>query len=77
MEKIKDATITNDLIRYRLINEIKLSGLTYTEIAKRVGISITMISQYKSTKKMPTLENFARICQVLNLDANYILGLTD
>ena len=68
------AKVTNDIIRQRLIQEIDESGLTYFEIAKRVGVSATMITQYK-TRKMPSLETFARICEVLDLDANYILGL--
>ncbi len=75
--KSKDATITNKIIKERFVQELKNTELTYLEIGKRVGISASLLSQYKNTKKMPTLENFARICQVLELDANYILGLED
>ena len=38
MSDIKKATISNELIRKRLIKEIELSGLTNTAIAKKVGI---------------------------------------
>ena len=69
--------ITNDLIKERLNKEIKVSGLTSSEIARRVGVSPTMLTQYRTTKKMPSLETFARICKVIDADANYILGLTD
>ena len=75
--KSKNATITNKLIKERFVRELENCELTFLEIGKRVGISPTMLTQYKNTKKMPTLENFARICQVLELDANYILGLED
>ncbi len=73
----KKATITIETIRSRLNQEIKLSGLSNTEIADKVGISRTMLSQYKGTAKMPSLENFARICEIIGCDANYVLGLTD
>ena len=66
-----------ELIRKRLIEEIDASGMSYAEIAKRVGVNRTNISQYKNTKKLPTVETLARICEVIGADSNYILGLTD
>ena len=62
-------------IKTRLSEEIKNSGLTTIEIANRVGVSPEMITQYKTTKKLPKLDTFARLCKELDLDANYILGL--
>ncbi len=64
------------LIKQRLIEEIKHSGLTTVEIAKLVGISPEMVTQYCTTKKLPKLDTFAKLCKELDLDANYILGLT-
>ena len=49
--------------------------LKVTEIAKKVGVSPEMITQYKTTKKLPKLDNFAKLCKELDFDANYILGL--
>ena len=65
-----------ELIKERLCEELKNSGLTTIEIAKRVGISPEMITQYKTTKKLPKLDTFAKLCKELDLDANYVLGLT-
>lgn len=62
-------------IKNRLSDEIKNSGLTTVEIAKRVGVSPEMITQYKTTKKLPKLDTFAKLCVELDLDANYILGI--
>lgn len=61
-------------IKDRLSEELNNSGLTTIEIAKRVGVSPEMITQYKTTKKLPKLETFAKLCRELDLDANYILG---
>lgn len=61
----------------RLFEEIKASGLTYSEIAKQVGISPVMLTQYKTLYKLPSLETFAKICSVIGASADYILRLTD
>lgn len=62
------------IIKTRLSEELKNSGLTTIEIAKRIGVSPEMITQYKTTKKLPKLDTFAKLCKELDLDANYILG---
>lgn len=64
-------------IKYRIKEEIKNSGLTTVEIAKRVGISPEMVTQYVTTKKLPKLDTFARLCKELDVSADYILGLSD
>ena len=62
------------IIKKRLSEELRNSGLTTIEIAKRIGVSPEMITQYCTTKKLPRLDTFAKICKGLDLDANYILG---
>ena len=67
----------NSIIKTRLSEELKNSGLTTVEIARLIGISPEMVTQYRTTKKMPKLDTFAKLCKELDLDANYILGLTE
>lgn len=64
------------IIKAKLSEELKNCGLTTVEIARRIGVSPEMITQYKTTKKLPKLDTFARLCKELDLDANYILGIT-
>lgn len=64
-----------EIIKKRLSEELKNSGFTTIEIAKRVGVSPEMITQYTTTKKLPKLDIFAKLCKELDLSANYILGL--
>ena len=66
-----------DLIKQRLSQELKASNYTTAEIARKVGISPEMVTQYSTTKKLPRLDTFARICKELDLSANYILGLDE
>lgn len=67
----------NKIIKERLSEEITNSGLTTVEIAKKIGVSPEMVTQYKTTKKLPKLDTFAKLCKELDLDANYILGLME
>ena len=62
-------------IKARLREEIKRGGMTTVELARRVGVSSEMITQYCTTKKLPRLDTFARLCQVLDVSADYILGI--
>ena len=64
------------MIKQRLVEELNSCRLTTTEIAKRVGVSPEMITQYRTTKKLPKLDTFAKLCKELDLDAAYILGMT-
>ena len=66
-----------ETIKKRLREEIKASGLTTVEIATKIGVSPEMITQYTTTKKLPRLDTFARLCKELDLSADYILGLED
>lgn len=65
------------IIKKRLSEELTNSGLSTIEIAKRIGVSPEMITQYRTTKKLPKLDTFAKLCKELDLDANYILGLKE
>lgn len=66
-----------ELIKQRLKEELNACPLTKAEVAARVGVSPEMITQYVTTKKLPKLDTFARLCKELDLSADYILGLKD
>ena len=61
----------------RLIEEIRASGLTQKEIAKRMGVNYFSIGSYKNSNGLPNLETFTKLCRVIGADTNYVLGLTD
>ena len=61
----------------RLREEIQQSGITTVELAKKVGVSPEMITQYYTTKKFPSLETFYKLCKALDISADYLLGLNN
>ena len=64
--------ITLEQIRERLIQEIKVSGMSYTDIANKLNISRSSISHYVRGDILPALDTLANLCQILDLDADYI-----
>ena len=69
--------ITLDKIRVHLIEAIKQSGISQTALAKQIGIGQQTISEYLHGKSMPALDTFAKLCAVLDLDANEILCVSE
>jgi len=69
--------ITLSKIRNKLIEAIQVSGMTLTELSKRLGITVQTVSCYVHGKKMPALDTFANLCAILELDANDILCLNE
>lgn len=67
--------ITLAQIQKRLAEAITQSGLTYSEIARQLGIRHQQISCYVRGQKMPALDTLANLCKILDLDANEILCL--
>lgn len=62
-------------IRNNLIEAIKTSGFTQTQIAEKLNIKQQTVSQYLSGRAMPSLDTFANLCVLLDLDANEILNI--
>lgn len=68
-------TLTN--IREKLINAINNSGMKQIEIATKLGIRQSVVSDYLRGKKMPALDTFANLCKVLDVDPADILCTND
>lgn len=67
--------ITLEEIQKKLAESIKYSGMSQTEIARKIGVKQQQISSYLYGKTLPALDTLANLCQVLDLDANEILCL--
>ncbi len=69
--------ITLDQIQIRIAESIKQSNMTQTAIANALNIKQQTIACYLAGKAMPALDTLSNLCKLLDLDANYILCLTD
>ena len=66
-----------EVFKKRLLEALEDSKMSKTEIAKQIGVSPEMITQYFTTKKLPKLDTFTKICKTWEVSADYLLGLKD
>lgn len=52
-------------------------GYTIEQFADMVGISKSTLGYYENDKRMPDIEILARIANVLNVNADYLIGRTN
>ncbi len=71
--KIFFIMIEAETIKKRLSESIKESGINQSSIAKLIHVKQQTISHYVHGDIMPSLDTFANLCAVLDLDANEIL----
>lgn len=64
-------------IQTRLRECIKQSHLTQKEIAKQIGVSFQTVSKYMREDIFPALDTFAKLCKVLDVSSDYILGIEE
>lgn len=63
--------------RERLIQELKNCGLTQKQLAEKLNIDPANITNWKTGRNIPSLEIFYELCKILDVSADYLLGLTD
>ena len=59
---------------YRLRKEHNLSS---QELAKRIGVTYTSVSHYEHDKRMPSRITAEALCDVFNVDLDYLYCKTD
>ena len=64
-------------IQKRLREVIKNSGIEQKEIAKLIGVSPQTVSKYMCKDIFPALDTLAKLCRVLDVSSDYILGICD
>ena len=64
-------------IQKRSREEIRNSGIPQREIAAAIGVSAQTDSRYMTDNIFPSLDTLARLCKLLDISADYILGLND
>ena len=52
----------------------KNAGLTQTDVAKKLNLSVSMVSAWESGIRTPKLDTILRICNAIGCDASEILN---
>ena len=73
--EIKDLDLQN--IQKRLRKAIKESGIPQKEIAALIGVSAQTVSKYMKADIFHALDTLAKLCKVLDVSADYILGIDE
>ena len=60
-------------IQQQIAEAIKQSGMTQTEVGKKLGVSQQSISHYVKGDKLPALDTLANLCVLLDVDPSDIL----
>ena len=61
----------------RLVVELKSSRLTQKQIAEKLHVDPANITNWKKGTNIPSLEVFYELCKILDVSADYLLGLSD
>lgn len=64
-------------IQMRLREVIKNSPYSQKHIAEVVGVSPQTVSKYMTQDIFPALDTLAKLCALLDVRSDYILGLSD
>ena len=60
-----------------LINEKQKLGISQNVIAEKLEVSKSVLSEWASGKKKPSLKNLCNLSQYFGVSADYLLGITD
>ena len=61
------------IIQDRIIETIKYSGLTQTQLAKKLNVSQSAVAHYVSKDILPSLDTLAKLCIICDVSPEYIL----
>lgn len=64
-------------IQKRLREAITQSGINQKEIAAKIGVSAQTVSKYMTCDVFPNLDTLARLCTVLDVSSDYLLGIKE
>ncbi len=61
----------------RIVEELKGCSLSQREIAEKLHIDPANITNWKKGKNLPSLQTLFDLCRLLEISADYLLGLED
>lgn len=65
------------IFQKRIVEALNQTKMTQKEIAEKLGIHPSCLTQYKKGESEPTLTTLFELCKVLDVSSDYLLGLSD
>ena len=69
--------MNKNIFQKRFIEAINNSGMKQKDIAIKANIDKSCITQYKKGDSEPSLDTLYKLCKILDITADYLLGLED
>lgn len=67
-----------ELLFSKRLKELRMEkGMTQSQLGACLGYGFTAIANYESGRNEPSLRDLMRLCRVLGVSADYLLGLSD
>lgn len=60
-----------------LKNELKYQNMTQTQLAKKLGYKTYRVNDWIRGKCQPSIEDIIKICKILDITSDYLIGLSD
>ncbi|MCI8944407.1 MAG: helix-turn-helix transcriptional regulator [Clostridia bacterium] len=67
----------NTEVGRRLKESRMSSGLTQREVSERLGIVLQQYQTYESGRYQMDYDKIIRVCKILNVSADYLLGIDE
>ena len=65
------------IISARIKELRKEKGINQTELSALAGVKQSCVSKWERGETLPDAEMIALLCQIFNVSADYLLGLSD
>lgn len=66
-----------DIFKKRLEEQRLANGLSYQRLGEKLGLSGVAVLKWEKGMSEPNLSNFILLCEVLDISADYMLGLSE
>lgn len=64
----------NEIFSQRLKEAVSMSGISYSDLAAKLGINKATVSMYIHGKALPSLPTFYKIAEILDVSSDFLLG---
>jgi transcriptional regulator with XRE-family HTH domain len=61
----------------RLKEARRIRDITQVELGRASGIATCQIAQFEADIRKPSMDNLRKLCEALNVSADYLLGITE